>query len=101
MKPKLSLFFSRAHSIKVKAYPNPGSKQLILDSVYEIKIEIFDKDEQAIYPSEVNIYDLIFIDEYFLCLKIKAEATFINGIPHVGEGGGSKNYLVTSFLNDP
>ena len=45
---------TRAHSIKVTAYPNPESKQLILDNVYEIKIEIFDKGEQAIYPSEVN-----------------------------------------------
>ena len=59
MIPNLALFFSRAHSIKVKAYPNPGSKQLILDSIYEIKIEIFDKDEQAIYPSEVIIQNIL------------------------------------------
>jgi hypothetical protein len=43
-----------AHSLKVKAYPNPESKQLILDNVYEIRIEIFDKNEQPVYPSEVG-----------------------------------------------
>jgi len=47
---------TRAHSIKVTSYPNPESKQLILENVYEIKIEIFDKNEQAIYPSEVIIF---------------------------------------------
>lgn len=44
---------TRAHTLKVTAYPNPESKQLILDNVYEIKIEIFDRDEQPVYPSEV------------------------------------------------
>jgi hypothetical protein len=52
---------TRAYSLKVTSYPNPESKQLILDNVYEIKVEIFDRDEHPVYPSEV------ISSIYFLC----------------------------------
>lgn len=50
---------TKAHSLKIVAYPNPDSKQLTLDNVYEIKVEIYDKNENLVYPSTVSIPFLI------------------------------------------
>ena len=48
---------TNAHSVKVRSYPDPDSTQLILGHSYTIKVEVFNKDERPIYPSEVNIYN--------------------------------------------
>jgi len=45
---------TKAHTLKIVSHPYPESKQLILDNVYEIKVEIYDKEERQIYPSEVK-----------------------------------------------
>jgi len=45
---------TKAHTLKIVFHPYPESKQLILDNVYEIKVEIYDKEERQIYPSEVK-----------------------------------------------
>ncbi len=60
---------TRAYSLKVTSYPNPESKQLILDNVYEIKVEIFDRDEHPVYPSEV-IASIYFHSSLFLFLDL-------------------------------
>jgi len=45
---------TKAHSMKIVTYPDPDSKQLTVDHIYEIKVEIYDKNDNQIYPSTVK-----------------------------------------------
>ncbi len=43
-----------AHSLHLRAYPDPDQTQLILGNEYEIRAEVEDKLGNTIYPSEVS-----------------------------------------------
>jgi hypothetical protein len=42
-----------AHSITVTSHPDPESKQLTFGHEYDIKVNVLNREEREIYPSEV------------------------------------------------
>jgi len=57
---------TKAHSLTVKAHPNPESKQLILDHDYTVKVTVFNKEGREIYPSENILTKITFPKQFHL-----------------------------------
>ena len=43
----------RPKRIEISSHPYPESKQLLNKHTYDIKVDIYDKDDHLIYPSKV------------------------------------------------
>ena len=44
----------RPKRIEILSHPFPKSKQLMNEHIYDIKVDIYDKDDHLIYPSKVS-----------------------------------------------
>ena len=44
----------RPKRIEISSHPHPESKQLLNQHTYDIKVDIYDKDDHLIYPSKVR-----------------------------------------------
>ena len=49
----MPIWVTRPKKLVVTSHPHPESKQLILQQTYDLKVDIYDKDDHLIYPSKV------------------------------------------------
>ena len=88
---------TKAHSLTVKAHPNPESKQLILDHDYTVKVTVFNKEGREIYPSENILTKITFPKQFHLRYVsdngLLAEATMTS------IGLGKVKWLVVHFIS--
>jgi len=75
------IWVARPKKLVVNTYPYPESKQLIINREYDIKIDIYDKDDHLIYPSK-NIMawtqfppnlEVLEVDESMLHAKVRTK----------------------------
>jgi len=88
----------RPKRIEISSHPHPESKQLLNQHTYDIKVDIYDKDDHLIYPSKnilawsqfPNNFEVIHVDDTMLTAKIKTN----------GQGLAKVKVALRSVLNE-
>jgi len=60
----MPIFVTTAHKVNVTLHPHPESRQLIKNNEFDLHIDIFNKEEKKIYPSENIVMKVAYPAEF-------------------------------------